>query len=172
MTYSEKLKDPRWQKKRLEVMHRDGFACLDCGATDKPLNVHHTHYHKGGPWETGVEHLRTVCADCHEKRHPLERELRREFDGVIAQLSPDQIELLISDIRSVAAQDAEMADLGITGGSSWSNGATIKTAIDYDYDADGRWYQQTTDPDCTARVAYVVNTGRDPWGILKSRDVS
>jgi len=27
LTYSEKLKDPRWQKKRLEILSRDNFTC-------------------------------------------------------------------------------------------------------------------------------------------------
>lgn len=27
MTYAEKLKDPRWQKKRLRILERDAFAC-------------------------------------------------------------------------------------------------------------------------------------------------
>ena len=31
MGYSEKLKDPRWQKKRLEILERDNFRCQYCG---------------------------------------------------------------------------------------------------------------------------------------------
>ena len=27
--YVEKLKDPRWQRKRLEIMQRDGFRCRE-----------------------------------------------------------------------------------------------------------------------------------------------
>lgn len=44
MTYYEMLKDPRWQKKRLEIMERDEFACRDCGDKESTLNVHHTYY--------------------------------------------------------------------------------------------------------------------------------
>jgi len=52
MTYSEKLKDPRWQRKRLEVMQRDDFTCRNCGAKDKTLHIHHVRYLKGfEPWE-------------------------------------------------------------------------------------------------------------------------
>jgi 5-methylcytosine-specific restriction endonuclease McrA len=28
--YSEKLRDPRWQKKRLEIFQRDNFICQNC----------------------------------------------------------------------------------------------------------------------------------------------
>ena len=45
-TYSEKLKDPRWQKKRLEIMDRDNFICQLCGDSETTLNVHHKRYLK------------------------------------------------------------------------------------------------------------------------------
>lgn len=67
MTYSEKLRDPRWQKKRLDIMDRDGFQCRACQAKDKTLNVHHRVYRKGkSPWEYEDEMLVTLCEDCHK----------------------------------------------------------------------------------------------------------
>ena len=38
-TYLEKLKDPRWQKKRLEILERDGWKCMACGEKEKTLRV-------------------------------------------------------------------------------------------------------------------------------------
>lgn len=64
-TYSEKLKDPRWQRKRLEIMQRDDFTCKCCDSTDKPLCVHHWRY-SGEPWEIGNRDLDTLCEDCHQ----------------------------------------------------------------------------------------------------------
>jgi len=29
-TYAEKLKHPLWQRKRLEILNRDGFKCAQC----------------------------------------------------------------------------------------------------------------------------------------------
>lgn len=67
MTYSEKLKDPRWQRKRLEIMARDEFACRFCFDEEETLNVHHCYYGKGrDPWDYDDEHLITVCRTCHE----------------------------------------------------------------------------------------------------------
>jgi hypothetical protein len=61
------LRDPRWQKKRLEVMQRDRFACQECDATDKTLNVHHCFYEYGNdPWEYPDQSLVTLCEECHE----------------------------------------------------------------------------------------------------------
>lgn len=68
MTYSEKLRDPRWQRKRLDVMGRDGFRCLACGRSDETLHVHHLVYSRGEPWEIEDENLETLCATCHSAR--------------------------------------------------------------------------------------------------------
>lgn len=65
-TYSEKLQDPRWQKKRLEVFNRDNFACVLCGDKDNTLHVHHmTYKHGKEPWEYEYENFKTVCKFCH-----------------------------------------------------------------------------------------------------------
>ena len=63
--YSEKLQDPKWQKKRLEVMNRDGFKCRFCGNDQDTLNVHHLKY-VGNPWEVDNDYLITLCEKCHE----------------------------------------------------------------------------------------------------------
>lgn len=69
MTYSEKLLDPRWQKKRLEIFERDSFTCRFCGNKEKTLAVHHTIYRKAhDPWDYENETLLTLCDDgCHEQ---------------------------------------------------------------------------------------------------------
>ncbi|HYD92594.1 MAG TPA: hypothetical protein VEA37_14045 [Flavobacterium sp.] len=69
-TYSEKLKDPRWQKKRLEVMKSDDWTCQFCGEKEKTLNVHHFVYAKSGnPWDVNDCDLCTLCEDCHHISH-------------------------------------------------------------------------------------------------------
>jgi hypothetical protein len=68
--YGEKLKDPRWQKLRLEILERDEWACRSCGNTENTLHVHHTHYVQGlEPWDYVDEQqfLVTLCCDCHEE---------------------------------------------------------------------------------------------------------
>ena len=66
-SYSELLKDPRWQKKRLEIMQRDKFECRACESSDTTLHVHHMVYHKGlMPWEYDNHDLMTLCEKCHE----------------------------------------------------------------------------------------------------------
>lgn len=64
MTYSEKLKDPRWQKKRLEIFQRDSFKCTLCGDDKTTLHVHHLDY-DGDPWDIDNQYLITHCQHCH-----------------------------------------------------------------------------------------------------------
>jgi hypothetical protein len=65
-TYSEMLKHPKWQKKRLEVLERANFECELCGDGDSTLNVHHGYYRKGNkPWEYRDESFHCLCEDCH-----------------------------------------------------------------------------------------------------------
>lgn len=64
MTYSEKLKDPRWQKKRLKILERDNWTCVYCDDKEKTLHIHHEKY-SGEPWETNDDDLKTCCSVCH-----------------------------------------------------------------------------------------------------------
>lgn len=44
MKYSEQLKHPKWQKKRLEILKRDKWKCKKCKDDTTTLNVHHKEY--------------------------------------------------------------------------------------------------------------------------------
>ncbi len=70
MKYSDKLRDPRWQKMRLEIMGRDTFTCRLCYDSESTLNVHHLFYDRGAePWDYPEESLITLCESCHEELH-------------------------------------------------------------------------------------------------------
>lgn len=69
-SYSEKLKDPRWQKKRLEILSRDNFTCRLCGDNKETLHVHHLKYYHGRePWDYEGRILLTECESCHKSEH-------------------------------------------------------------------------------------------------------
>jgi len=69
MDYLEKLRDPRWQKKRLEIFERDGWRCKSCAAKNKSLHVHHLFYFKDKePWEMENGFLLTLCEECHSNK--------------------------------------------------------------------------------------------------------
>ena len=70
--YFEKFKDPRWQKKRLEILERDQFACQSCQDRESELHVHHNFYNKEkykNPWEYPNKSLISLCDSCHKIEH-------------------------------------------------------------------------------------------------------
>ena len=82
--YSEKLKDPRWQKKRLEVLNAAGWCCQECAAQDQTLAVHHSWYPLGKePWEVEGDLLLALCPRHHQERQELEQHI---FVGIARRL--------------------------------------------------------------------------------------
>lgn len=69
--YAELLKDPRWQRIRLEVFQRDNFTCQVCQSTSNTLHAHHVYYldETEGPWDYPHQAILTVCEDCHQDEH-------------------------------------------------------------------------------------------------------
>ena len=87
--YAEKLKDPRWQKRRLEVFERDDWTCQECGATDRTLHIHHKFYRRGlEPWQYSDAALDTLCEDCHRLK---ESGRRIERNKLLSQNKEDEI---------------------------------------------------------------------------------
>ena len=85
-TYAEQLLDPRWQKKRLEVLDYSDFACEVCGDGESTLHVHHKQYIKGRQvWEYDIDQLACLCADCHKDQHGIEE----AFHDLIARIPLD-----------------------------------------------------------------------------------
>lgn len=72
--YSERLKDPQWQKRRLEILSNANFACQRCKCTSRTLHVHHNLYRKNtDPWDYPDRELMALCDQCH-KREEAQRE--------------------------------------------------------------------------------------------------
>lgn len=87
-----KYKDPRWQRKRLEIMGRDGWKCVCCGNSDETLNVHHAYYVKDAdPWDYPESALVTLCRSCHEIKHDLKNHVLLVF----SYLNKQQMEQLL-----------------------------------------------------------------------------
>lgn len=81
MKYSDQLKHPKWQKKRLEILNRDNFTCKACGNIEQTLHVHHFKYQSGHKaWEYPDSNFITLCADCHLEE---EQFIKNEHVGFI-----------------------------------------------------------------------------------------
>ena len=94
--YSDKLKDPRWQKKRLEVLKRDEWQCQRCHDSKSMLAVHHRRYLVGKePWDYPDELLITLCENCHED----EREARPDYEDDLLSILREKF--FADDIHSI-----------------------------------------------------------------------
>lgn len=120
--YAAKLRDPRWQRRRLAVFARDDWTCRFCGETRHTLHVHHLAYESGRePWEYPLESLLTVCEPCHElerRRDRLERQLVRaiRLAGLNALAVDRLAELFAGAELALAYPDARRAFCSSIGG--------------------------------------------------------
>ncbi len=113
-TYSEKLLDPHWQKKRLEVMEAAGFKCQNCedgeGDRGETLHVHHCWYEKGfDPWDYPFTAYQCLCKDCHNKAESA----RLGISQLLFSLLPHRLESLLISITELdhAARHSSFTDL-------------------------------------------------------------
>ena len=114
-SYAEQLRDPRWQKKRLEILEKRGAKCEDCGKTCR-VEVHHSWYDRGKePWDYADQCFVVQCPDCHEKRQTMMRGLwwRLSF------LRGDKLQRFIdaADLLASGAYRQQLGDLVSESGS-------------------------------------------------------
>jgi hypothetical protein len=68
--YWELLKDPRWLKRRDQIITLFGRVCWQCKATEGAMHVHHRYYiSKRLPWDYPDVALRVLCEECHQWKH-------------------------------------------------------------------------------------------------------
>ena len=83
-SYLEKLKDPRWQKKRLEILERDSWCCQKCFDCDSTLHVHHrVYFNNKDPWDIDNEFLVTLCKDCHTEESETFKQVFDKFSNQV-----------------------------------------------------------------------------------------
>jgi 5-methylcytosine-specific restriction endonuclease McrA len=108
MSYSLKLKDPRWQRKRLEILQRDNFQCTCCGDTESEIHVHHSYYEFGKEiWEYDNETLYTLCSDCHYSHTLCQRAIKEE----IRKFHYDSLYEFVKIVESCAVMNPYELDL-------------------------------------------------------------
>lgn len=105
-SYIEKLKDPRWQKKRLECFDHYGWKCELCGETTRQLQVHHKEYIRGWePWDYDFKQLAILCFACHElvtKHDPLTYFL--SFVPMAGHISRDKLSFFMAGLVGMAIE--------------------------------------------------------------------
>lgn len=116
-SYQELLKDPRWIKRRNEILTRDKNTCQFCGAQDKYLHVHHKRYTQGlKPWEYSPNDLITLCERCHENETEMNSLVYEEYKGIRDTfkkkgLSMTLLDTILSGILDVVTRQDEEGEL-------------------------------------------------------------
>jgi hypothetical protein len=98
--YSKLLRDPRWQKKRLELFEDYGWRCAKCSSEEKTLNVHHWYYDNAlTPWDYPNKALCVLCEDCHAEMHEIGHKnfWKHVVNKLDREFSPLSLFLLTSD---------------------------------------------------------------------------
>jgi 5-methylcytosine-specific restriction endonuclease McrA len=108
MTYSMKLRDPRWQKKRLLIMQRDGFKCLFCGSETKNLQVHHVVYKRRDPWDYPDYLYQTLCDGCHEARQRLTDKAVDTVRIAVAKVPTERLAVAVQKLCAEAMLEIEV----------------------------------------------------------------
>lgn len=104
--YLAKLRDPRWQRRRLAIFERDAWMCQRCSAKDVTLHVHHIWY-DGEPWDVPDEALLTLCETCHAEEGPARAEAEQQLLAVLRAKLPLACEIeYLSYALSAADRDA------------------------------------------------------------------
>lgn len=103
-SYADKWKDPRWQKRRLQIMERDHWACRICDDETEMLVVHHLQYIPGRePWEYDDVDLVTLCDTHHKEEHEFRPANEKTLLTVLRRLNMDQIGALAIAMRKSMA---------------------------------------------------------------------
>jgi 5-methylcytosine-specific restriction endonuclease McrA len=106
--YEERLKDLRWQRKRLAVLERAGWSCEACGRKEEvSLQVHHGYYERDAlPWEYPERALYVLCDSCHERAEAARAQVYREL-GCIAPWHHKHALALLQELSRTLAEEGE-----------------------------------------------------------------
>lgn len=100
--YAELLKDPRWQRKRLDVLDRADWTCQRCGCTSRTLHAHHKHYLKGRkPWDYDDDLLECLCDTCHEEVHAEQEALELKIARQPTEMLPALLDAVEAGIKGM-----------------------------------------------------------------------
>jgi hypothetical protein len=103
-TYAEKLRDPRWQKRRLELLEKTKFTCVNCGDGENELHIHHLLYERGKePWEYEDKLLLPLCGECHTSIDRLQKNITR----LLAGFPPDFLSDLQEALQNLSAGSSD-----------------------------------------------------------------
>ncbi len=96
--YSDKLKDPRWKRKRVEILERADYKCEACEKEDEPLQIHHGYYERNlEPWDYDEDTLHCLCEECHSMAELMREIIYKE----IGRINPSHYKNVLSEVLKI-----------------------------------------------------------------------
>lgn len=131
MTYEEYMKSESWRTKRQERLVIDDNRCRMCGADDRGLEVHHRpDSYRLIPNESVLDHLTTLCPECHEAITNIIRNRRYAARVVVAPMIEPRI------VTNVPAVENDMDEFIATCGPQWATSKPAQLHRERDEKAD------------------------------------
>lgn len=82
-SHPELLNHPNWHKKKLEILEKSGFECINCRSKEKTLDVYHSYYEKKlKPWEYPENSLYCLCGECYKKSRNIITLIKRQLENI------------------------------------------------------------------------------------------
>lgn len=128
--YLEKLKDPRWQRKKNSILDRDNYTCMKCGDTTTTLHVHHIYYKPNhDPWQYSEDELETLCEVCHEKVTKENKEFGDELKKLSYHFGLENTVFLIAFFMDMTPRESGMILDFLYNGNSLQEARNYKLSL-------------------------------------------
>jgi len=154
---------PDWDERRKLVLKRDKYRCQNCGKKSLPendllLDIDHIKP-KSESGSHSLDNLRCLCQECHAKRHPNNKELRRR-SGIYPlwlRLVLLPMKLLSSDSDSQYTPEKRISDI-----SGVENRVTVEVEVSQLWEPYSESMQQVgLISDGTENIKFVSWKGND-----------
>lgn len=96
--YSKKFNDPRWLRKKADILLRDGGCCRYCKSADAHLQVRFIAHRGIDPWEYPNEELETICVECSKLRAFQFDRLDHQLRILLQHISNDRLKYVVDRI--------------------------------------------------------------------------
>jgi len=98
--FADKFEDPRWKRKRDDLLSRRNYECEDCGELHRDAQVHICYYTKGRKlWEYPDRAYKCYCPRHRIMRQRVEDDLKE----ILADFSIDELDSLHLALKEFAA---------------------------------------------------------------------
>lgn len=95
--YPDKLRDPRWMKRKAEILLKRGQHCQFCNG--QTTFVRHIVRSEEDPWSYPDDHYQVICPPCLKRRQPVIDALINNLRMAIKDVHEDRLDDFVALAR-------------------------------------------------------------------------